>query len=562
MVKGGQHRFRHDGYLFFGLLAMFMCFCPVTHSKETAIEVVWGDGDAYTARRLEAGTSEPIAIPEKTALGSVWKLFIHVYLSHTQKTTPNYLCSGHNVAEEAYCCEPGREIGRDEALAKSCSLYFSPARLGITATDWRNYWTRETPSAPPWLFELENMRPETEVSVRTLLAALSAIEPSKRRATVQALQRANLGPRMRTALSWLGSRIRAKTWSWHDKKGHRQGGLAGWLADGRALWLRGEGTSAQVIQQAAPGLAKVLPEGLPPEEGCVQVRFFSRYPLVLVLQNGQEALPGTLHGKIEARFENGQRLHFSSRGELKLIQQNERPKIEGRFGLNDYVARVLQREARAEPASAARALAVSARTYLVRHAGFSLGCYVIDDDSRAQRVSPNPPGASFLQAAAWSDGLVIANVAGHYHSTQGKLGTLSWQRAVTQANEGWRWDQIVEHAYGSVGFELLGQRDVAECQPLVAAQAWLEEREPLWRRQLTATPGFESPRSMPRVCRLEQGNPYADLERQRIYATGVSTVQERITLTHEYLHFGFAHHPLGQDERFIERTAQELLRLR
>ena len=52
---------------------------------------------------------------------------------------------------------------------------------------------------------------------------------------------------------------------------------------------------------------------------------------------------------------------------------------------------------------------------------------------------------------------------------------------------------------------------------------------------------------------------YTDLERGRIYATGIGSANERLTIAHEYLHFALANHPRGRDEDFIERTARTLL---
>ncbi len=556
-------RFRQALRRYCGTLATVAALSVIAAAPAAAagsVELVLGPADAPTALRVGSTGAEAMPMPGTAPLGSLWKLFVYAYLVDNELRPADYRCTGKNPSEESYCCAPGGSIGRDEALAKSCGLYFSPQRLGIREADWSRYWRRNAIAAPPWLVRLESMQPDNEVDVASLLAALSAIEGPARAKTMRALQKVSLEPRARPLLSRFGSRLRIKTWSWHDGKGRRVGGFAGWLADGRPLWMRGPGTSASVIEEATPWLAEQLPVASPAEEACVRVRFFTRYPLAAILQDGVPVEAGTLSGKVSVRFVNGSRMDFAGSPGMSLRQSGGQPLIEGRFGVNEYVARVLQREAAAEPPAAARALAVAARTYLVRHAGFAGGCYEIADDSRTQRVSPAPPGRAALAAAEWSDGLVLAGADGRYHQNRTAPRQLAWTTAVRQAHEGAAWDEILEQAYGG-GFALLGDGDAGECQPLMAAERWLAGRLGPWKRNLAGQPGFETPQPLPRVCRLDHGNPYADIARNRIYATGVASANERLTLTHEFLHFALANHPLGRDEDFVERTARSLLSL-
>ncbi|HEX8956331.1 MAG TPA: DUF2300 domain-containing protein, partial [Burkholderiaceae bacterium] len=58
---------------------------------------------------------------------------------------------------------------------------------------------------------------------------------------------------------------------------------------------------------------------------------------------------------------------------------------------------------------------------------------------------------------------------------------------------------------------------------------------------------------------LEQGHPYSDQRRLRIYARGWRSLDERITLAHEYVHLVLRFHPHGSDEDYVERLARQLI---
>ena len=98
-----------------------------------------------------------------------------------------------------------------------------------------------------------------------------------------------------------------------------------------------------------------------------------------------------------------------------------------------------------------------------------------------------------------------------------------------------------------------------DCQPLADAQAWLDDHAARWAQALAGEAGYEPPARVA-VCALREGRPYADARRERLYVAGLRSEEDRIALTHEYLHLAFAHHPRGQDEAFIEARARTLLR--
>lgn len=539
------------------LLGISVQALPATAARPP-FELVLGPADAPRAMRLFDGNSaESTTAPLSTPLGSVWKLFVYAYLLDRDIVSADYQCTGRTPSEEVYCCAPGETIGRDAALVQSCGLYFEPARLKLDGADWERYW--QSHGSPDWLGDLSRMGPSTEVSVASLLQALSSIDSPVRSRVMRTLQRVTLEPRAHPLLAATGSRLRIKTWSWHDAQGQRIGGFAGWLADGTPIWLRGPGTSASVIEQAAARLAPHLPATSPADEACVSVRFFNRYPVAEVRVDGKAAGAGALRGMVDVRFRNGRLTRFSSRGDMRLVGVAEHRHIEGRFGLNEYVARVIQREASGEPEEAARALGVAIRTYLVRHADFAAGCYRIDDDSRTQRVSPQEPDQSARAAAEWSDGLILNGVDGRYHLTDAKPQQLSWTQAMRSAKAGAQWAEILSAAYGSGGFGMVGDDDASECKPLARAEAWLNDRESRWKKRLQAIAGFETPTPRPRICQLQRGNPYADLGRHRIYAYGIASENDRLAIAHEYLHFGLASHPRGRDEDYVEQTARQLM---
>ena len=146
----------------------------------------------------------------------------------------------------------------------------------------------------------------------------------------------------------------------------------------------------------------------------------------------------------------------------------------------------------------------------MQNARFEAGCWRIEDSSRTQRVSANPPTEAALAAAY----------------PKASLGALS------------------------------GAED---CTRLDAAESWLIEAAAKWRRELRREPGFEPVTGPLRVCALAQGPPYSDQQRARIFVRGWRSLEDRMTLAHEYLHIAFRFHPNGADEAYIERLARRLV---
>lgn len=534
---------------------LLLCLIPALASaQEEPLRLAFKD-QLLTFSRTQVLSREPLPDSLQAPLGSVWKLFVYAWLVDTGAREPAYECRGQSK-EDVYCCTAGGKIDRDQALVKSCGLYFEPARLGIDVSGWRAYW--QARQAPEWLLDLPSLQPATRVSVVELLRmlALMPAQDQARRVLLDVLLNAADG----NVVGELGSRLRVKTWSWLGDRdaASRQGGFAGWTADGTPIWAGGRGTSQRVLRDYAQALSVVLPTSWPVEAGkCVEVDLFSRYPLQRVMSDDRVMSSGLLRGDYRVEFVNGNQLDIHSDGDLFLLNDSPSSKLVARLDREEYVARVLQREASAEPVEAAKALAVAIRTYLLQNATRRGDCLSIDDSSQHQRVAPRPATAQVRSIAAWTSDLVLTGSTVTYHSNQPGLDRLSWQLAVDQANAGQRYDAILLHAYPRASLSRW-DNPVASCEALPAAQDWLQKQRRGWRPRLESEAGYNEVSTFA-VCRLAFGRPFVDRERQRIYARGVLSLQDRLDLTHEYLHLAFEAHPNGQDETYIEGLARHLL---
>jgi uncharacterized protein YfaQ (DUF2300 family) len=500
-------------------------------------------------------TTKPLPSDLTTPLGSLWKLYMHAWLLDTQAPERPYACLGQDP-DEVYCCDPGESIARSQALVKSCGLYYAPARLGIDPAAWRGYWTQR--NAPAWLIDLTQLQPATEVAVADLLSTLATLpaQAELRRLLLDVVVQA----RDPQVLAELGGRLRVKTWSWHrpSASAERIGGFAGWQVDGTPVFASAAGSSQAVLARFAAPLAQALDPATSIDSGeCVDVALFARYPIATVTSNGGAARPGALRGEYRVRFANGNELRVDSHGELLLSREQGIPRLTARLTREDYVARVLDREAAAEPVAAAQALSIAIRSYLkqtARHAGT---CLAIDDSSAEQRVAPRGPSAASRAIVAATADLVLSGSAVGYHRDQAGTDRLSWQSAVTQAQAGAGYAQILGQAFPRAELTRWDQPDHA-CEPLPAASDWLHARVMQWRERLQPEAGYQESADFS-VCRLGQGRPHVDRAHARIYARGLTSLQDRLDLTHEYLHLAFEAHPRSSDEAFVESLARRLL---
>lgn len=547
-----------------GMLLPLLASCSVATAAPLDV-AWWQDGTTHVVQLRDAGRALPAFDGSRPVpLGSLWKLFVYAYAVDTDTPMPDYPCRGHEP-EEVYCCTPGRSIARDAALAQSCGPFFAPQRLMLAAGPWRLWWTRRLGRAPTgnfaWLGDPAQLTPERTVRLDSLLRALASVPEASRAQAGGALLRVVLDGRAAGTARWLGSQLRIKTYSWFAaaSREERLGGGAGWLADGTPVWFGGQGTSSTILQQWAPRLAAALPVAPPAQDtGCVLVDYFARYPIRSVRSASGPAIPGPLMGAYQVRFDNGQSLALRSTGELVLVATGGKPQLRGRLGVNEYVARVIDREASAAEPEAAKALAVAARTYLQQNARREGACQRIADSSAAQRVSPNPASPAALAIAGWTDQLVLDGVQVRYHSNQVLPNTLSWSAAVAQGRQGKRFDEVLATAYPGAALASIGNLGAA-CQRLAQNEAWLARALPRWERVLQREAGYETPAQPPAVCELDNGAPYSEQSRNRIFMRPLATREDRITLAHEFLHLGLRNHPRGQDEDYVEQLARRLV---
>ena len=541
-------------------LAWLALLPPLLASAGPApLQLAWHTPQGAELLRLDEHqllSREPLPANLDTPLGSLWKLFVYAYQVDRQLADPGYACTGQE-REELYCCKAGERIDRDQALVRSCGLYFAPQRLGLRAGEWRDYW--QARRAPGWLLDLDHLQPQRRVAVAELLDSLARLpaQAEARRVLLDVTANAADG----ALLGALGGRLRVKTWSWlaDGDAQARQGGFAGWLADGTPLWAGGSGTSQMVLKRHAEALGQMLPAAWPAEPGgCVEVALFDRYPLRAISHANGAAVkqPGALRGRYRVAFANGNELAIESQGELFLLA-GETPRLVARLDRVEYFARVLDREAAAQPAEAAKALAVAIRSYLLQNGERRGECLAIRDSSARQRVAPRPASAAAREITAWSADLVLAGGSVTYHADQPGADRLVWSQAVEQARAGLRYDAILARAFPRASLARW-DRPIAACQPLPAAENWLHGQRRRWREWLDSEPGYAETAQFA-VCRLRNGNPHVDRERRRIYVRGLQSLQDRLDLTHEYLHLAFDAHPNGQDETYIEGLARHLL---
>lgn len=571
---------------------------------------------------------QPQWLTQPAPIGSLWKLLMHIYLVGRERSVPAYVCTGRSADRQAeqYCCDAaGERVDRVAALAHSCGAYFQPQRVGVAQGDWQRFWRGIVSGGNGGQHEwLTGSIPsaDTQASPQQIIAVLAAVPPALRQRASEGLLAAHVTVRSTTALPVWGGAWRIKTFTWQAQDGVYTGGGAGWLADGAVVWFAGRGSSSAVIGQWAAELhgqaytrrvaqyrATDLQQLLQQSGDCVRVRHFAAYPLQSVQRDGaaqskkkhavnknaaenhavyateKTAQSSLAAGFYTAHFANGNRLRFRGttqqwlettagkpsqpeKTQSQKTQSNRPPQLWGEYSMTDYVARVIDREGNARQPAAAQALGILARSYVQQFARRTDNCYLIDDSSAHQRVSASPPSPAAVRAALWSASLVTDGAVPQYRlrstasgRTPEGLPFMAWETAVQQAKQGRTALEILRQSWPNLA--IAGLHGGTSCHPQPNLQRWLQQQTFGWHRILRTQAGYERPGQV-QVCTLTLGNPYADMQRNRIYiqqhSHTVLPQHIRMGLLHEYLHLAFRHHPRGRDEDFIEGTARRLHR--
>ncbi|MGU0016861.1 DUF2300 domain-containing protein [Escherichia coli] len=126
--------------------------------------------------------------------------------------------------------------------------------------------------------------------------------------------------------------------------------------------------------------------------------------------------------------------------------------------------------------------------------------------------------------------------------------------ATAQAGAGERYDQTCV-CYPTTALAA-GER---HAQPA----SYYPKRKPGWRKKCRSGGVYYKARRVQRtrrVCGLSgQVSPIPIGSRKRLFIRNFFTLQDRLDLTHEYLHLAFDGYPTGLDENYIETLTRQLL---
>ncbi len=524
---------------------------------------------ALQVRVLEPGESIAVNSP-LTPLGSLWKLYVYAYQVENQLPELTYTCSGQDP-EEIFCCKPKETVARDRALAQSCTPYFLESVKGVGNKQWADFWQRKINKVPRWLTDLQNLKPERRVPVDEILFTLLEIRQkfSQSDRIVAGVAGTVLQGTARNALNTWGSTLKVKTYTWRDTETMAAtdgtadalgftGGFAGWLPDGAAIWVSGAGHGRDFFLSELKGLVNSHMQKS--DTDCVNVNYFSQYPIKAVQSESDR-----LTGLVKIKFKNGNQVEFNGDGSLVVNKVGKQIKISGQMGLNEYVARVIDREIQPTPLEAARAFSLAIRTFLIQNSQFKNGCRTISDSSHAQRVSPSAASSAALAIARWSEGLFLEGVDQlRYHSNKEGVNRMSWVKAKSLAESDFRMTEILKSAYPTSTITFGSLNQAYECRPNVMTEKWISQQSKQWWRRLDREAGFERPTQL-KICQsnyLQKGitsRVFSHPQAQQIFVPHVLNHDDEVSVLHEYLHIGFRFHPRGQDELFVENMARKLL---
>lgn len=494
-------------------------------------------------------------------LGSLWKIFAYSYLVENAQTTP-YHCMGHDQNGRYCSLTKGHgTVDLNTALIHSCELAFQHYQSLIPSPAWRAYWQKVTGNAaPPWILDGATFGASLRVKpaqVLNLLANIRLHAASWPALDAALTQIAFTGTAKSLTSYGPNTNLKIKTFTMGNSTGGYFGGIAGWVDESTLFWLAGSDKSGRVAKAWFPTVTRLVESGKMMDESPVKIctQFLERYPLSTVKDGaGNSVKPGPLVGRFVAKTARGTTVEFESRGDLVLEMKAKRPRLTGCFALEEYIARVVEREGSTLPFEAKKALAIAARTYALRH-GKKLGPghLGLPDSTDYQRVGLTKPDEKNRRAAHETAGLIVdADV--FYHQDHGNANTMSLKEASRQALAGVGFRQIVQIAYGKKAEPFSRLKDLP-CREIKAAGDWLKHNLELWQPRL-ALVGADKNTPF-KICSLD--GPKALYFDRRIYLQGFDTTEDQITLVHEWLHAALEHTPHGRNEEKIESLAKSLV---
>jgi uncharacterized protein YfaQ (DUF2300 family) len=526
------------------------------------------DNGKVTAYKIRSKTKQLIKFKPvskiETPIGSLWKLLVYAYIKEEGLTHSPYTCNGQ-LNDETFCCEKGESINEDEALAKSCGLYFSPYRLKITKKKWQKFWKTKKINHD-WLSNINSLKPEKVVSVEDLLNVLERVKefPKAKNYLNEALINVILKGTAKKSSSQLGAFSRIKTFTWDNpnRKNEFVGGFAGWLVDGKLLWAMGKGRSSEFLERVSPALNKHwMKTSSPRSNQCVSVRYFHDYTIKTIkdLSTDRTAESGILNGTYSISFNSGRVIRLNSNDDLVLKREKDKWIIDGQMPLNYYIARVLDREVSSKYQSAAEAFSIVIRSYLFERAKKIGHCFHVIDSSKFQRVSANIPSKNSLSISSKTSGLVLNNAGNiRYHLKKDGKNLISWLKAKGLDLLGKNSKEILKHFYPNSSIVYKAQKYASSCGVIERANKWLSKNTLRWHKYLVSKSGYEKPTSF-KVCKLNSGAPFTNKKSNEIFVRGFDGFENQYSIAHEYLHLAFKYHPIGNNEREIDRIAKKLV---
>lgn len=534
------------------------------NALQTSAFTVHHDGRQMVWHETATKDLEKSDLPQ---LGSLWKVFFYTFAVAKDLVLTPYVCADPKL--EDCSCGPVQVSGGidlQEALIHSCEPAFLMFKNSANAKDWQEYWQQAygDTAVPIWLSDFDSFAATTRALPEEILFTLSKIRQNQE--VFDRLRAAlALVPREGTAAALEQDKPSAavllKTFTMGDRVQGYHGGFAGWLDDATLVWVgashRGAVTAetwfAPVREQAQVLFGpEIVSPGTPP----VCVGFLQDYPLRIVKDaRGMTVMRGRLSGSYTAITQRGSTIVFTTRGQVTLSRAQDTPVLSGCFTLEDYIARVVQREGDDLPIAAKKALAITARTYLLDEAKRDDdGSLSIHDDSRKQRVSLTDPSHENLQIAQATQGLVLSGPV-LYHLTERRRGTLTVNDALRQAESGLDEAQILQAAFPAYKIIPMWRLAGLRCDPLVEAAEWLAYNLPAWKSRLAP---LGADLTFPaEVCRSRAAQAY--YFGRKVYVPSFVTTDDQLTVVHEWLHGAFAETPLGGDDVQIEALARELV---